>query len=102
MPKFDMAYSLNKTAVIEADTVEDAEALLNEKLKSKNIDTKDDFVLDIYDIQDIDPLDTDTYKVTVELEVTAENKQQAIDFALDDIKELSKNNTLEPTVELLD
>lgn len=38
------------------------------------------------------------YRVTIELEVTADSQEEAIENAVMDIKELHQNGTLEPNV----
>jgi hypothetical protein len=43
-----------------------------------------------------------TYKVVIELEVTAENSQEALENAVSDIKELKKDGTLEATITVID
>lgn len=45
--------------------------------------------------------DEKTYLVTVELEVTAENKEEAKQFAFDDMKELMSAGSLEASVKQL-
>lgn len=42
-----------------------------------------------------------TYKVVIELEVTAIDESEALMFAIDDINELSKINMLKATIEVV-
>jgi hypothetical protein len=49
---FDMAYSLNATTKISADTYEEAEEKLKAQLKDKGINLETDFNLEVFDVEE--------------------------------------------------
>lgn len=52
MPKYDIAFSLNKEVDIEADTYEQAEEKLKAKLKADGIDVENQYTLEVFDVNE--------------------------------------------------